>query len=179
MPHNGASYEYSTPLYKKITFATGARGKIDTCSPEWYSMDPVSSGKKTARAFRQALPVLLGVLLLISLLLTAVPQEQIAALFTGNILTDSVIGSLIGSVAAGNPLTSYIIGGELLKAGIGLSAVGAFLVAWVTVGLIQLPAEISILGRRFALVRNLLAFISAMAIGSLLSLIHLFFGVMP
>jgi hypothetical protein len=44
-------------------------------------------------------------------------------------------------------------------------AVPALLVSWVTVGVVQLPAEALLLGRRFAIVRNLwcLAFAVAVA----------------
>jgi hypothetical protein len=59
---------------------------------------------------------------------------------------------------------SYIIGGELLKQGISLIAVTAFIVAWVTVGFIQLPAESMILGKKFAFVRNILSFIFAIIV---------------
>ena len=65
----------------------------------------------------------------------------------------------IGSISAGNPITSYIFGGELLDQGINLLAVTAFLVAWVTVGLVQLPAESFLLGKRFAILRNAISFI--------------------
>jgi uncharacterized membrane protein YraQ (UPF0718 family) len=77
---------------------------------------------------------------------------------------NSVIGSLLGSVSAGNPIVSYIIGGELLDQGVSITAVTAFLVAWVTVGLVQLPAEMALLGKRFALYRNGFAFISSMVV---------------
>ena len=56
-------------------------------------------------------------------------------------------------------MTSYVLGGELFKQGVSLVAVTAFLVAWVTVGLVQLPAESMILGKRFAITRNITAFI--------------------
>ena len=79
-------------------------------------------------------------------------------IFKGNFL-DVLIGTTIGSLSAGNPATSYILGGELLKQGISLLAVTSFLVAWVTVGLVQLPAESMILGKKFAITRNILSFI--------------------
>jgi uncharacterized membrane protein YraQ (UPF0718 family) len=114
---------------------------------------------KTGRAFRTITPVITGVLLLISVITTAVPKESYKIIFTGNYLTDPLIGAVFGSVAAGNPITSYIIGGELLKEGVSLIAVTAFILAWVTVGIVQLPAEIVMLGRRFSLMRNLVSFI--------------------
>jgi len=106
---------------------------------------------KTAGSFRQTIPLLLGVLLLVSLVLVVVPASFYARVFTGNAILDPLIGAVVGSIAAGNPVTSYIIGGELIDHGVSILAVVAFIVAWVSVGLIQLPAEAEMLGRRFAL----------------------------
>ena len=78
-----------------------------------------------------------------------------------------LIGTFIGSIAAGNPVTSYILGGELLKGGISLFAVTALIASWVTVGVVQLPAEVLTLGRRFAIYRNLLCFVSAIGVSFL------------
>jgi hypothetical protein len=93
-----------------------------------------------------------------------IPQSFYLQIFQNNILIDPVIGSVIGSVSAGNPVISYILGGELLKQGISLIAITAFIVAWVTVGFVQLPAESMILGRKFALIRNLISFIFAIVV---------------
>ena len=73
-------------------------------------------------------------------------------------------GAGLGSIITGNPVNSYVIGGELLKRGVSLFAVTALIIAWVTVGLVQLPAEMAALGRRFALARNAICFILAVPI---------------
>jgi uncharacterized membrane protein YraQ (UPF0718 family) len=127
---------------------------------------------KALKSFVVMLPVLLGVILLIGLFKVYITPELISSVFIGNLFQDTLLGSVIGSVSAGNPITSYIIGGELLKEGVSLFAVTAFIAAWVTVGLIQLPAEASILGKRFALTRNVLSFIFAIlvAIATVLTL---------
>jgi uncharacterized membrane protein YraQ (UPF0718 family) len=116
---------------------------------------------KALKNFGVALPVLLGVILLLGLFKIYITPELLSSVFTGNIFRDTMLGSVIGSISAGNPITSYIIGGELLKEGVSLFAVTAFVVAWVTVGLVQIPAEVSILGKRFAFIRNALSFIFA------------------
>jgi uncharacterized membrane protein YraQ (UPF0718 family) len=116
------------------------------------------------RAFKSlgtVLPTLLGVVLLLGLFLTLVSKQLIASVFTGELFRDTVIGSAIGSIAAGNPITSYIIGGELMKEGVSLFAITAFIVTWVTVSTVQFPAEAAILGKRFAVIRNSLGFILA------------------
>jgi len=114
---------------------------------------------KAGKGIYSALPVLIGVVLLISLITTIISTETIGSLFTKNPFFDTLIGSIAGSIMAGNPITSYILGGELLASGVSLFAVTAFIVAWVTVGLIQLPAESILLGKRFAITRNITAFI--------------------
>ena len=40
-----------------------------------------------------------------------------------------------------------------------MAHVAAFIVAWVTVGIAQFPAEAAILGRRFSVARNIISFI--------------------
>jgi uncharacterized membrane protein YraQ (UPF0718 family) len=119
---------------------------------------------KTVRNFRSIMPMLIGMVLLVSLAITAIPESYYSSIFTGNPLVDPVLGSVAGSIAAGNPVTSYIIGGELLRNGVSLIAVAAFIIAWVTVGIVQLPAEGMMLGKRFTLARNLAGFVSAIAI---------------
>jgi uncharacterized membrane protein YraQ (UPF0718 family) len=117
------------------------------------------------------LPVIISALLLLSLFNNLVPRSFYVALFKRNLLLDSIIGSVVGSISAGNPMTSYILGGEFLRNGVGISAVTAFIVAWVTVGMVQLPVEVMILGRRFAIARNLSAFVFAVMLGILTMLI--------
>ncbi len=116
---------------------------------------------------KMSLPILTGILLLIGLINAVIPGELLAKVFTGRKWLDPIIGALIGGVAAGNPLTSYIIGGELLKNGISLIAVLAFILSWVTVGTVQLPAESLMLGKGFALARNGISFVMAIAIALL------------
>ena len=127
-------------------------------------MNMRASAEKTYRSMLQVIPQILGILLLVSLLLTVIPSEWYEMVFSGHPLVDPIAGAALGSIAAGNPVTSYIIGGELLNTGISLTAVTAFIVAWVTVGVIQLPVEMNILGKRFAIARNLCGFICAILI---------------
>jgi uncharacterized membrane protein YraQ (UPF0718 family) len=125
---------------------------------------------KTARGFGQMIPIMLGVILLISLASALAPEGFHSYFFTGNVLLDSVAGASAGSVAVGNPITSYIIAGELLARGVSLVAVTAFILAWVTVGVVQFQAESMILGRRFAVKRNVVSFFTSIVIACLVVL---------
>jgi uncharacterized membrane protein YraQ (UPF0718 family) len=125
----------------------------------------IQTWKKTRQIIIATLPLVIGMLLMISCLDLLLKSDWLIKLFQNNIFIDSFIGATIGSIAAGNPITSYILAGEFIELGISLAAVTAFMLAWVTVGLVQLPAEQMMLGKKFAIARNILSFISAILIG--------------
>jgi uncharacterized membrane protein YraQ (UPF0718 family) len=132
--------------------------------------------KQAAWGMGRALPIILSVVFLLGLVRVAVTPAQLEALFTGRGGLDILLGTVAGSVSTGNAVTSYVLGGELLAQGVRLAAVTAFLVAWVTVGLVQLPAEAELLGRRFALVRNATSAVSAIFVGVLTAWV---LGILP
>ena len=110
------------------------------------------------RQFYSFLPMLIGVILLLGLFQGFVSRQALVSFFPGTALQDSFWGAFLGSILAGNPVNSYVIGKSLLNIGVGLSGVTALMLAWVNVGLIQLPAEAKALGIRFALIRNIAGF---------------------
>ena len=126
--------------------------------------------QKSSLSFLAMAPLLLGVIGLVGLFQVLVTPKMLAALFRGNPLADTLIGTLTGAAAAGNPVVSYLLGGELLAQEISLYAVSAFILSWVTLGFIQLPAEVEVFGGRFTLYRNILAFIFTMLIAVLTTL---------
>jgi len=115
------------------------------------------SFKKSLKGIYSFIPLLIGTMLLVSLI-SLIPKSFYSSIFTGSFF-DVLTGSVFGSILAGNPLTSYVLGGELFKQGISLIAVTAFLVSWATVGVIQFPVESITLGKKFTLIRNILSFI--------------------
>ena len=127
--------------------------------------------KTSAGALKRSLPIIFGTVLLVSLVVNLIPKSFYLQIFRDNVFIDPLIGAGIGSVSTGIPIISYIIGGELLNQGISLIAVTAFIVTWVTVGVIQFPAESTILGKKFALKRNILSFIFAIIVAILTVLI--------
>ncbi len=122
------------------------------------------SAIKSLKSLYKILPLILGMILLISLISTLIPKVFYSRIFRNNPFFDSIIGSVIGSISTGPPITSYILGGEFLKGGVSLIAVTAFMTAWVTVGIIQFPAESIILGTKFAIIRNITSFIFSIAV---------------
>lgn len=114
---------------------------------------------KSGRSILRALPLVFGIVLLMGLFKAYIPTTSIKNVFRGNVIIDTFIGALAGSIFAGHSSTSYIMGGELFKNGISLFAILAFLIAWDTIGLTHIPMEISYFGKKFTLARNFLCFV--------------------
>lgn len=115
--------------------------------------------KKSVLSFAATFPLLLGVILLVAMAQSLITPEKIATWFGNGVLSDTLIGTAVGAVASGNPSIGYLVGGELLVQGVSLFAITAFILAWVTLGLVGLPAEIGVFGLRFTVVRNLLSLV--------------------
>ncbi len=129
---------------------------------------------KAIQSFKTSLPIMIGVLLLINLINLFI-RDYYANIFTGNFILDPLVGALAGSFSFGIPITSYIVGGELLKEGISLIAITAFITSWSTVGIAMLSLEAKFLGKRFAFIRNGLNFVFAIIISILVILTLNFF----
>ncbi len=116
------------------------------------------------RMFLRLFPVLLGVMLLSSLIIELIPALIEHGALGHGAFIDMLIADAIGSIAAAQPVISYLLAGELQKAGVDLYAVTTFIIAWVTVGLVPLPVEAMMLGWRFAVWRNAIAFVMALLV---------------
>jgi len=152
--------------YKRDRMASGSGGQTARRRLSMVlSCDNLyEAARRSWKQLLSMLPIMLGVVLLVGLFRGFVSGTLLKTVFSGRVGPDTFWGACAGSILAGNPLNSYIIGGEFLDQGLSLFAVTAFMLAWVTVGLIQLPAEIAALGRRFALWRNAACFLLAFPI---------------
>jgi hypothetical protein len=122
--------------------------------------------QKTLQTLKISLPIIIGILMLISIL-NPLFEKYYPQIFTGNYFIDPLIGAIAGSVSFGIPVASYVAGGELIKEGVSLLAVAAFILSWSTVGVVMLPLEISNLGKKFAIWRNSLNFVISIVIAIL------------
>ena len=160
-----------------VEVVTGVRGTVRAAIGEYLGAGragherPAGPGQiasalnRSLHQLAAMLPTLGGVLLLIGLFKTFVSRESLSTLFSGNLIIDTLWGASFGSILAGNPVNSYVIGKGLLDAGVGLAGVTAFIFTWVSVGLVQLPVEVKALGTRFAIVRTAAAFALSIPIG--------------
>jgi len=122
------------------------------------------TSKGTLKSLVVVMPMLIAIIGLVGLFETIITPQMLHSLFSGFALKDTLIGTLAGGVSVGQPFLSYIIGGELLQEGVSLYAVTAFILSFVTLGVIQLPLEFSLFGARFTIMRNLLSLLFALLI---------------
>ncbi|WP_036225010.1 permease [Mesoaciditoga lauensis] len=128
--------------------------------------------KKSGVQFLKQLPMLITIFLLIGLFDKFVPKSMVMQVVgKGKGFLSLISSAAFGTIVMGPVSSAYPLGGILLEKGATITAVAVFLNAWVMVGFVTLPYEISIFGKRFTLVRNTLAFIGALVIGILTGLI--------
>ena len=123
-----------------------------------------TSSTKSLKWLIDILPILIGIILLVSMINNLVPKSFFNKIFTWNGFADSFIGAWLWSILTWNPITWYILWKWFLNNWISLVAVTAFLVAWTTVWIIQLPAESLVLWKKFAIYRNISAFFMAIIV---------------
>ena len=153
---------------------TGAEGTVREAVERYLRQPPggepqrprpvLNALAKSLRQLTTMVPTILGVVLLVGLFKSFISRQTLAVVFSGVPSTDAVWGACFGSILAGHPVNSYVIGRALQDGGVSLFAVAAVLYTWVSVGLVQLPAEVSALGARFALTRNAMAFALAIPV---------------
>ena len=128
---------------------------------------PITAKKALKKAIMNLIsmmPMLFGVIGFIGIIQTYITPDMLSTLFGYGMVADIGTGTLMGAISAGNPAVSYIIAEELLGQGVTLYAVTAFILAWVTLGMVQLPAEASVFGLRFTLYKNILTLLSTMLV---------------
>jgi len=115
---------------------------------------------KTFLWLKELFPLLIWVLLLISLIINSNFINNILNWLNDNLIS-IIIADIIASVSAWNAINSYIIASQFWDFNKNIIIISTFIIAWVSVWFIQIPAEIYFFGKRFTIIRNLIAFIYA------------------
>jgi len=118
-----------------------------------------NSLKQASIGLAKITPMILAVIGLVGLFEAYITPKMLQNLFNGNLIHDELIGIVTGAVSVGQPFLSYIIGGELLKDGVSYYAVTAFILSYVTLGVIQIPVQIEAFGKKFTIILNILSLI--------------------
>lgn len=133
--------------------------------------EDINLALKTTRVwFKTNIPLLLGIFLFISIINHYISFEKL--LNSSSKFLSALIAGIFGSIAAWNPINSYFIASEFWEINQNIFVITVFLVCWVTVWLVQIPAESYYFGKRYTLYRNLLSFLIAFVIGFLFYLIY-------
>jgi len=120
--------------------------------------------KKALISFISITPMLIAVMGLVGLMQIYVTPDILSTFFGHGSLVDTLVGTLAGAVSMGQGMISYVVAEGLLEQGVSHYALSAFILAWVTLGFVQLPAEASIFGLKFTFYRNVLTLISTIII---------------
>jgi len=125
-----------------------------------------------AKTFIKMLPIVFIIIIFIGLLLGFVPPEQISRFVgeqsgIGGVLLVGVVGALMHIPA----LLSFPLAASILESGASITAVAAFITTLTMIGMITLPLEIKILGKKMALLRNGLSFVIAILIAVMMGVI--------
>lgn len=132
----------------------------------------IRSLKQAGRSSLKMLPLLMAVFGLVGLFQEFLPPQLVSAwLGEASGLTGLLLGAGAGAIAIGPPLAAYPLAGALLDAGAWPPIIAAFILSWISVGIITLTFEAQVFGARFALLRNGIGFLAAMLCGLLLGLL--------
>lgn len=124
------------------------------------------------RSLRKLIPLLIAVFGMVGLFQVFLsPQQVEQALGASNGWMSLFLGGALGAVSIGPPLAAYPLAGSMLDAGAWPPAVAAFVICWISIGVITLPFEASVFSVRYALLRNSIGFVVALLIGSLLGVL--------
>ena len=120
--------------------------------------------KRAWKMFINVLPQFVAILLLVGLLLAVVTPETIQRVIgTESGFVGMLITSLLGAIALIPALIAFPVAAELLNNGAGITQIAVFISTLTMVGFVTLPMEIKYLGKKVAMLRNVLAYLFAFA----------------
>lgn len=125
-----------------------------------------------ARSFLKILPMAFIVVIFVGLLLGFVPERLISrTIGRGSGLVGILVVAAVGAVLYIPSIVAFPLAGSLVKSGASVAAVAAFITTLTMVGLVTLPLEVELLGKRLALSRNAMSLVLAVAIALIMGMI--------
>lgn len=117
---------------------------------------------KAVKSVEGILPQFGGIVLLISLMLAFVTPETIRSLVGSDTgILGMLMTSIVGAVTLVPGFIAFPLAKSLVDLGAGIPQIAVFVSSLMAVGVVTLPLEIRYFGRRTAVTRNVLAYISA------------------
>ena len=136
------------------------------------TVSALADRKRTLRALKISLkkflfilPAFLEMIFLVSLALAVVPPRLLLGLLGGKgKLLGMGIAAVVGSVTVMPGFIAFPLCGILLKRGVPYMVLSAFSTTLMMVGVLSYPVEREYFGPRVTVLRNLLAFLIALAV---------------
>lgn len=137
--------------------------------------------KKTIESIRKAkgmmggmISDIVGVLLLIGLILAIIPEDMIRSLLgEGSFILSTIGAAIVGTITIIPAFVAFPLIGSLKDSGANIITLTAFLTTLTMVGFVTFPLEVKVFGKKFALRRNFLSFVSAIFIALCMGVIFL------
>lgn len=126
---------------------------------------------KAWSSFKNILPMLLGVVVLIGLVLSILDTELISKIIgekSGHL--GVFIASVVGSVTLIPGFIAFPTAALLLKGGAGYIQIAAFVQTLMMVGIVTLPLEIKYFNKKIAILRNSISFVLSIGVAYLIGL---------
>ncbi len=128
--------------------------------------------KIAKKAFMKTAPSLLAVLGIVGLTLGILTPETISGIIGSEAgFMGTIIAALIGAITLIPSLIAFPLAGSLLRAGANVMTISVFITTLVMVGIVTMPMEIKMLGKKFTFLRNGLGFIAAIIIAAIMGVI--------
>jgi uncharacterized membrane protein YraQ (UPF0718 family) len=121
---------------------------------------------KGLRIFWGVLPLLLGVLAVVSLVLAAVTPDMLQHVLSGSGPLPFFTALGIGSIALMPGFIAYPLAGLLRQNGASTPVLAAFITSLMMVGVLTLPVEARFFGWRVSVLRNGLALVGAILVAT-------------
>ena len=127
---------------------------------------------KAWNSFKNILPMLLGVILLVGLMLSILDASSISRIIGKQSgFYGVMISSVVGSITLIPGFIAFPTAALLLNGGAGYIQIAAFVQTLMMVGIVTLPMEIKYFNKKVAVLRNVLSFVLSIGVAYLIGLI--------
>lgn len=114
--------------------------------------------KKAWKSFENILPQFLSIILVIGVMLSVLDDQTISKIIgTNSGIWGIFLALAIGSITLIPGFVAFPLAAALLNNGAGVAQIAAFISALMMVGIVTLPMEIKMFGKKAAFMRNISA----------------------
>lgn len=130
--------------------------------------------KAAWKIFLKMLPLLLFMIAIVSVVLYFIPDTLIAKyLGTSDLLIGALIAAALGTISLLPGFITFPLCGLLIKQGVSYTVIAAFSTSLMMVGVVTFPLEKLYFGTKLALIRNIAAFIIAIAVSLVVGIVYM------